>query len=190
MTEKTDDLVSLVRLIAEQIENDEGLRQLLLANGVMFGEIAAPTFEEETRIRFMSDRFTESGLSDISVDEAGNAIARVPGKTGKRTVCLIAHADTVFPSSVDHAMAVQTDRVTGPGIARNSLGLASVAVMPILLEKLEIELDADLYLIGTTRNFGRGDLGGIRFFLDHFKQSIDQAICIEAVRGAAHRDHS
>ena len=158
-----------------------GLKEILLANGVMLGEVPAPTFNESERVQFMVNRFTEAGIVDTSIDEAGNGLARIPGKKGKRNILLVAQADTIFPKSMDHAMAVATDRVIGPSIANNSLGLATITVLPTVLEKLGIDMFSDLYLLGASQSYGRGDLGGLRFFLENFKEPIHQGICVESV---------
>lgn len=158
------------------------IREMILANAVMIGEIPSPTFGEEDRIRFISDRFTESGLQNISIDEAGNAIARIPGKKGDKTILLAAHADTVFDTSFDHAMSMGTETMSGPGIADNSLGVATIATIPAILEKLDIQLDADIILLATTKGLGKGDLGGIRFFLENTDLKITSAICLSGVR--------
>lgn len=157
------------------------LREILLANGVMFGEIPSPTAGEERRVRFMADRLNEVGLVDINIDEVGNGLGRIPGKTGKRNILLVAQADTVFSEKVDHAMAVETGKVVGPSIANNSLGLAAITVLPTILEKLGLEFDADLYLLGAARSLGRGNLEGLRFFLENFGKPIHQGVCVESV---------
>lgn len=158
------------------------IREMILANAVMVGEIPSPTFQEHERIRFISDRFTESELQNISIDEAGNAIARIPGKTGAKTILLVAHADTVFDKTFDHAMSMGTETMSGPGIADNSLGVATIATIPAILEKLDLHFDADILLLATTQGLGQGDLGGLRFFLENTDLNITSAICISGVR--------
>ena len=72
----------------------------------MLGEIPAPTFAEEDRIQFLANRFTEEGLQNISIDEAGNAMGILPGQKGDHTILVVAHADTPFDAASDHAMFV------------------------------------------------------------------------------------
>lgn len=162
----------------DQLQN---FREIILANAVMFSEIPAPTFHEEQRVRFLCDRFTESGLQNISTDEAGNGAAILPGKTGERNILISAHVDTPFASGVDHSIAVHPDRLVGPGVGDNSLGIATLATLPTLLEKLNIQFDANLVLLGTVRSLGHGDLGGLRFFLDNNKVAIDSAVSLSGV---------
>ena len=141
--------------ILKQLPKDraklEEIREILLANTLMLGEIPAPTFEEQNRMQFLCDRFTESGLLDISIDEAGNAAAVIPGTEGEKNILIVAHADTPFDKKEDHTFSVSTDRITGPGVADNSLGLAAIASLPPLLHKLNIKLKDNLILMSYSR---------------------------------------
>lgn len=148
----------------------------------MAGEIPSPTFGERNAVRFLRDRFTEAGLHNISEDEAGNAAGILPGKTGERKILVAAHVDKIWPEKEDHTISVTTDSLKGPGIADNSLGVAVLATLPLILETLDVELDADLILLGSTGSFGRGDLKGMRFFLDNTVETIDSAVCLEGIQ--------
>jgi acetylornithine deacetylase/succinyl-diaminopimelate desuccinylase-like protein len=158
------------------------LRETLLANLVMIGEIPAPTFEETNRVNFLVQRFSECGLHNTSIDEHGSAFGMVSGTSRERNILLLAHADTVFSGWHDHTVSVQADRVSGLGIAGNSLGLAVLATLPTLLEKLNFQPNAGLVLMGAARSLGRADLEGIRFFLDNNKIPVTAGICIEGVQ--------
>lgn len=158
------------------------VREILLANAMMIGEIPAPTGSEEERITFLGNRFTEEGLQDISIDEAGNCMAVIPGSVGENNILICAHADTVFNDKVDHAMSVSHNSITGPGIGDNSLGLAAVVTLPQILKILNIRPTDNLILLGATRSLGRGDLGGIRFFLENCKKPIRSGVCVEGIR--------
>lgn len=157
------------------------MSEILLANLVMIGEIPAPTFEEDKRVRFILDRFNEAGLTECSTDEAGNGIGVMPGSNGERSILINAHTDTVFSSKMDHTLQVNTESITGTGVADNSLGAAVLTTLPYMLENLEIELKNDLVLLAGVKSLGRGDLQGIRFFLENHSFDIDSAICIEGV---------
>ncbi|NIP93641.1 MAG: hypothetical protein GWO24_09360, partial [Akkermansiaceae bacterium] len=58
------DLTSPVHLREQLAEG----REVVLANALMLGEIPAPSGQEEARIRFMADRFSQSELLKISID--------------------------------------------------------------------------------------------------------------------------
>jgi len=155
------------------------VREIFLANAVLTGEIPAPTFGEENRIRFVSDRFTESGLQNISVDETNSCIAVLPGKNTDKNILVCAHADTIFSSASDHTVTVKADCLTGPGIADNSLGIATVITLPEILSALGVAFESNIVLLAASRSLGRGDLGGLRFFLDNINMPFRAGICVE-----------
>lgn len=158
------------------------VRETLLANLAFVGEIPAPTFGEARRVGFLRDRFTECGLANISEDEVGNGIGIIEGTEGEDTIVLVAHTDTIFSAKVDHALTILPDRVIGPGVGDNSLGVAMLASMPTLLDKLGYRFKSNLMLMGASRGLGRGNLEGLRFLLDHWKQPIRAGVCIEGVQ--------
>lgn len=158
------------------------LRERLLANLVMIAQIPAPTGQESQRVQFLLDRFGEEGLSDAATDEAGNAVGRLIGKRSNRTILLVSHLDTIFPANADHTVRVEADRIIAPAVGDNAVGAAIVSLMPAILEHLNIELDSDLILLGSTNSLGRGNHAGIRFFLDHLPQKVDCAICVEGMQ--------
>lgn len=157
------------------------LREILFANIVMAGEIPAPTFAEGRLVRFLGDRFTEAGLANLSLDQGGNVAGVLPGRKGGRSLLVAAHLDKIWGEGENHTISVGAGSMTGRGLADNSLGVAVLATLPLILEELGIELRSDLVLLGTTGSFGRGDLGGMRFFLENAEGPIDAALCLEGI---------
>lgn len=160
-------------------EKMQSIQETLLANLIMLSEIPAPTFEEAARVKLFLQRLNESGLINVSTDEAGNGVGIIPGKNPKRNILLVAHADSVYTEKADHTLSVLTDEIVGPGVADNSLGMAVLATLPNILETLGIELDANLVLLSSTKGLGRGNLDGLRFFMENNKIPFEAGICIE-----------
>ena len=158
------------------------VRETLLANLVMLGEIPAPTGGEDERVKFLLQRFSECGLTNTSIDECGNGFGMIPGRDEKKNILLLAHADTVFSARRDHTVSVHADRIIGPGIADNSLGIAVLATLPTLLDHLGIQFHSGVVLMGGVKSLGRGDLEGIRFFLENNKIPFRAGICVEGVQ--------
>lgn len=175
-------LETILETIHPNRKEMHSIREILLANAMMIGEIPAPTGHEVDRITFLTNRYTEDGLQNISIDEAGNGMAMLPGKKGKNNILVCAHADTVFNQNIDHAMSVTADKIMGPGIGDNSLGMAAIATLPEVLKRLNITFEDNLILLGCTRSLGRGDLGGIRFFLENNKIPIRSGISVEGIQ--------
>lgn len=155
------------------------MQDILLANLALLGEIPSPTFQEEQRAVMLNQRFSECGLQNCSYDEKGNCLAILPGAKGEDHILVNAHLDTVFTPDVVPNVMFQAKTATGMGLADNSLGLAVLASLPTLLEALDIQLDSNLLFMGDARSLGRGNLEGIRFFLDNNTLPLKAGICLE-----------
>ncbi|MCD6120751.1 MAG: M28 family peptidase [Spirochaetales bacterium] len=175
-------LESIVEKLPEYIEKLKTVNEVLLSNLVMVGEIPAPTFKEAKRVQFMLDRFTEAELQNSSTDEAGNAVAILPGKEGKENILIVAHTDTLYSEKIDHTLTIQPNSVIGPGVGDNSLGVAVILSLPFILEQLNITLDSNLILLGASRSLGRGDLEGLRFFLSNTDIPIIAGVSVEGAQ--------
>ncbi len=154
-------------------------RELLLANLLMISEIPAPVFDEQKRIAFIEQRFTECNLQNCSTDEMGNGLAILPGVEGKKTILVTAHADTPFPAAQNHTCRVDAGKIHGPGVADNSLGLAVLVTLPTILEGLGIPIRNDLLFMAATASLDHGNQGGLRFLLANSERKISSAISLE-----------
>ncbi len=178
-TDNFEEIRDRVRQLPFELEK---YRELLLANVIMLGEIPAPTFHEQERINLLEQRFTECGLQNCSVDEKGNGAAIIPGTKGKATIMVAAHADTPFPAGIDHTLTLEPDRIVGPGIADNTLGVAVLATIPTMLEGLGINFYSDILLMSSVRSLNEGNQEGLRFFLSNTKRPIAAALAVEGVQ--------
>lgn len=158
------------------------LAEIMLANTVMIAETPAPTFSEGERKKFLLERFNEYHLQNCSTDERGNALGILPGKQGERNILIVAHMDTVFDEGNDHTVSINPEHMMGLGIGDDSLGVAAVTTLPLILQELDIQLDSNLILMGSAQSLGRGNIEGIRFFLDNTDVPISSGVCVEGVR--------
>ena len=172
-------LESLLKDIPSLIKSLRKNREIYLTDAVLLGEIPAPTFGEEERVRLALDRFRENGLDDPEIDEFGNASGILPGKVGSSTILVMAHADSVFGPEVRHVLNVGSDSISGPGIADNAIGMAAIVGLPKLLDKLGIQLKDDLLLLINTKSLGVANLEGSRGFLETKQRPIRAGICVE-----------
>jgi acetylornithine deacetylase/succinyl-diaminopimelate desuccinylase-like protein len=177
--ETFEDILAALSPIQNTIQD---IGEVLLANLVMIGEIAAPTFGEQRRVEFLKDRFVESGLIDCSIDEMCNIYSILPGENGQRNILVVAHTDTVFSEEIDHTITVRPDSMIGHAIADNSLGVAAMTSLPTILEHLDIRLQSNLILMGAARSLGRGDLEGLRFFLSNTETPIAAGVSVEGLQ--------
>src|SRR5256714_9100114 len=100
-----------------------------LARQAALSATPAPTGAEGPRGARLAELFREVGLSDITVDHAGNVrgwLGRdgIPVAGDGAPVVLSAHLDTVFGPDVDVRGKRRGQRLRGPGISGNARGPA------------------------------------------------------------------
>lgn len=155
--------------------------ELVLANALLLGEFPSPSGGEQDRINFLADRFAT--LQDVSIDEQGNLQAIIPGKNPNFNVLIAAHADTLLTVKADQRLTINVgpESITGPGMADNTIGLATLATIPDLLKKLGIQPEANMILLAHTKSQNSHDLAGLRFFLDNFQRPIHAGLVLEGI---------
>jgi acetylornithine deacetylase/succinyl-diaminopimelate desuccinylase-like protein len=93
-----------------------------------------------------------------------------------------AHLDTVFSVDADLTLKIEEDRIIGPGIGDNALGLAGLLALLWMLEGLDAPLECDLMLAANVREEGLGNLEGINRVLDGLDEPPDAVIVLEGMR--------
>src|SRR5262249_56729540 len=82
--------------------------------------IPAPTFFEQKRAEWMTEKFRSLGW-DAKIDRAGNVIASL---ADSGSVAVTAHLDTVLAPRSDDDIKVTPDvRMLAPGVSYNAAGL-------------------------------------------------------------------
>ncbi len=140
--------------------------------------IPSPTGEEEGVGRFVADQFTERGLRP-EIDEVGNVIVRREGAGAAGTLMIAAHMDTVFPAGTPLHVARDGDKITGPGIGDNSLGVAALIALAELLDAAGIRTPGDLLLVADVGEEGLGNLRGMRAVVNRFEPELGAVIALE-----------
>jgi acetylornithine deacetylase/succinyl-diaminopimelate desuccinylase-like protein len=153
----------------------------LLDLTVQIQQIPAPTFAEARRAQFVEGLFKAEDLHEISMDEIHNVYACLPGKGKAKPLIVCAHLDTVFPFETNLTTQKQKDRIIGPGIGDNSLGVAALLGLIWLLRKRKISLPGDLWLVANVCEEGLGDLRGMRAVVDRFGADVQAYLIIEGL---------
>lgn len=133
-----------------------------LKDHILLTEIPAPPYKEMLRAKQYAEMMKAAGADSVWIDNVGNVIALRKGKTGKKTVVLEAHMDTVFPEGTDVKVKFKGDTLYAPGIADDTRGLAMVLSVLKTVEKTGIETSADVLFIGAVGEEGQGDLRGVK----------------------------
>jgi tripeptide aminopeptidase len=140
--------------------------------------IPAPTNHERERSRFVAEQMATRQAVDVLVDELGDVVGRIRGRKRTPALLIAAHIDTVFPSGTTLDVIRSNGRIAGPGIGDNSLGVASVMMLPRILDDLGIVPDVDILLTGNVGEEGLGNLRGIRSVMDQHPE-IGAVIAVE-----------
>ncbi|MCL2792319.1 MAG: peptidase [Spirochaetaceae bacterium] len=175
----TEEIASIIKDLEKYDSVFTELRETFLANVVMLSEIPATTFEEQERVNFLINRFSDSELINTSTDEYGNALGLIPGSDENKNIVLTASIDSSVDTRLDHSVSVSSQKITGVAVGDNTIGLAALTMLQNILDKLEIKLKSNLILVGASQSLGNGNLGGLKFFLSNVKQPIKAGICIE-----------
>ena len=152
----------------------------MLDLAIAIQQIPAPTFEEGERAEFVRGHFLEAGLQDVSVDEAGNVLARLPG-AGAPPLVVSAHLDTVFARGTNLRLTRDLERIHGPGIGDNSMGVAALLGLAWTLRERGTSLPGDVWLVANTGEEGLGNLRGMKAIVDRFAANVSSYLIIEGM---------
>lgn len=156
--------------------------ETIVANAIAIQQIPAPTFEEALRAQFVADQFALYGLDDVHIDAVHNVYGRWPGSDAHSPALLVsAHTDTVFPADTDLTTRRDHNRLYGPGIGDNSLGVAALLTLLATMHTHELHPPAPIWFVANSREEGLGDLGGIRAVWDTLGAQLGAAIVLEGM---------
>ncbi|MEO9470207.1 M20/M25/M40 family metallo-hydrolase [Parasphingorhabdus sp.] len=157
----------------------EAMEQTNIDRLIAYTETPAPPFEESVRAQLLAKDLKSGGLSDVRIDEVGNVLARRPGRTGVRTVAVVAHIDTVFPAETDVTVRKEGNVYHAPGIGDNTRGLIAMLSLAEVMESQGLTTEDDILFVGSVGEEGLGDLRGVRHLFREGGPRIDSFIAID-----------
>ena len=161
--------------------NDEVVTRLLEL-AIAIQQIPAPTFFESLRADFVRGQFQAEGLQDVTIDSAGNVLARLPGLDQRVPPLIVsAHLDTVFSHETELRVTRDGRRIHGPGIGDNSLGVASLFGLIWSLRERGQPLPGDVWFAANTGEEGLGDLRGMKAIVERFGANVTAYLVIEGM---------
>ncbi len=182
MTHYADLIRSLADQDALRTLRDQIDATLIIEDAIALQQIPAPTFDEKARARVVEEIFKGYGLRNVRMDEVYNVYGRRPGHDPQRPALLVsAHTDTVFPADTDLTIREKGDRIYGPGLGDNSLGVAGLIALLRLLQLGDVTPTSDIWFVANSREEGLGDLGGIRAVWDVLGPRLGAAIVLEGM---------
>ena len=148
-------------------------------------QIPAPTFEEQKRAEFVRGLFLGEGLQDVSMDEAGNVFGRWTMDDGKlrdgKPLIISAHLDTVFPRQTNLDVKREGEKIFGPGLGDNSLGVAALFGLLWMLREREMEPGGDIWFVANVGEEGLGDLRGMKAVVERFGADVQAYLVLEGL---------
>ena len=127
--------------------------------------IPAPTFEERRRALFLQHEFEEAKLENVELDRIGNVLGRIQGGS-KLPLIISAHLDTVFPNETPLDSKRTEDRLSGPGIGDNAIGLATL--VELAYDFSMSPPSGDIWLVANVGEEGLGNLRGMYKIVERF----------------------
>jgi acetylornithine deacetylase/succinyl-diaminopimelate desuccinylase-like protein len=139
------------------------LEEETLAEQLRIVVIPAPSFAEAERAEHVRHRLVSLGLADAHIDEAGNALARLPSPANEAPAVVVsAHLDTVFADGTDLTPRHAGNRVFAPGITDNARGVAALLTVARVLADSGVRTMRPVWVVGTVGEEGSGDLRGTK----------------------------
>jgi hypothetical protein len=121
-------------------------------------------------------------MDNVIKDEVGNVIACLNMSKSGPNIYLTAQMDTNYGSDEDHTAALDSEKLTGPSIADNSVGLSSLINLARIIGKASLQLDANIFFLSTVGSQGKGYSTGIRSVVEEMGDNIDAMIGVEGIK--------
>jgi tripeptide aminopeptidase len=151
----------------------------LLDLAIQIQQIPSPTFDEKRRAEFVQALFLREKLQDVSLDSVCNVFGRLPGNGRSKPLIVTAHLDTVFPRDTELHSTRAEDRIYGPGIGDNSLGIAALVGLLWMIRQQKTLLEGDVWFVSNVSEEGLGDLRGMKAVVNRFGGEVQAYLVIE-----------
>lgn len=127
--------------------------------------IPASPFGERQRAEYLSEKFSELGLTEVEIDEEGNCLGLRKGTSQSPLLVVSAHLDTVFGPETDFTVVRAGKRLLAPGIADDGCGLVALIALAQAIQNQKIQTEGSILFVGTVGEEGEGNLRGVRHLL-------------------------
>ena len=174
-----EDYLELLPNFVDQIRS---IREIIISNIVLIGQIPAPTFAEAQRAECLVERLADFQADESVIDDFGNPVGIIRGTSPDNPpIFIVAHLDTFSEVSGESHFQVSDRAIIGSGVSDNSGAVGVLASLPEIFKRLNLRFDSDIVLVAPIHSLGRGNLRGIRQLLKNWHRPIRGAICLETV---------
>lgn len=172
-----DNYLEKLPLFVDEIRS---IRETIITNIVLIGQIPAPTFKEQARAKIFMERLADFHVDECTTDSYQNPIGIIRGtEPAKPPIFVVAHLDTFFGKGAEHNYTIREKDIIGAGILDNSISVGVLASLPEIFRKLNLRFESDIVLAGVVQSIGKGNLRGIRHLLKTWPSPIRGGVCIE-----------
>ena len=164
------------------VDKIQEIREIIISNIVLIGQIPAPTFHEKRRAEHLVERLAEVQVDECTIDDYGNPMGMIRGTSPtKPPIFIVTHLDTFSEVENDQHYEVTDKIISGIGVSDNSAAVGVLISLPEIFKHLDLQFASDIVLVAPVQSLGRGNLRGIRGLLRHWSSSIRGAICLESI---------
>jgi acetylornithine deacetylase/succinyl-diaminopimelate desuccinylase-like protein len=158
------------------------IREIIISNIVLIGQVPAPTFHERRRAECLVERLADFQVDECAIDDFGNPIAVIRGASAeKQSIFIVAHLDTFSEVEANQHYEVSDKIISGIGVSDNSAAVGVLASLPEIFRRLDLTFESDIVLVAPRHSLGQGNLRGIRRLIRNWPTPIRGAICLETV---------
>jgi acetylornithine deacetylase/succinyl-diaminopimelate desuccinylase-like protein len=156
----------------------------IISDAILLNEIPSPTEREEQRVGFITGRLNDFGVSNVTVDDAGNAVALWPAsRPSDEYVLLFSDIENEAYSPLESLVKFSGERARGIGIADNSLGAATLLVLAEYLQNNGIFYDKNLVFLFTSFSSSAGSsFAALERFIRGWKGGIVAALYVAGLQ--------
>jgi tripeptide aminopeptidase len=166
--------------LSDYVDALAAIKELIIANVVLLGQVPAPTFRENQRSQLFLERLAGFNVDECTTDGYQNPIGIIRGSArDKPPIFVVAHMDTLFSADVNHNFTVKRDTISGPGLLDNAVGVGVLVSLPEIFKRLNLKFESDIVLAGVVQSIGKGNLRGIRHLLKTWPTPIRGAVILE-----------
>lgn len=153
----------------------QALARRVIDRTIELASVPAPPGGEAARAELVASWWRSDGWRNVGLDALGNVRADT-GVTEPPRIVLAAHLDTVFDASLPHGPRAEDQRLVGPSVGDDSVGVAALSAAATIagLEGVGV------WLVATVGEEGIGDLRGVRGLLAEPPDGgIDALVAVE-----------
>jgi tripeptide aminopeptidase len=145
-------------------------------------QVAAPSFQEETRAQAFRAMAEAHGLKNVEIDAEGNVTGMRPGIGNGPLICVAAHLDTVFPAGTELTVRREGTRLFAPGVGDDTRSLAVLLAWLRAMDAANVRTRADVLFVADVGEEGPGDLRGMRHLFQRgpYKDRISAFITVDS----------